>query len=172
LRRHERQLDRAARSSDNNFSMTGERPREDSENGMPDWLQPLDHTADCGFIVQAGDLPELFARAAWGMFSIITDVKAVKSAQTEAIVVTAPDREALLVRWLSELNFLHATKHRLFSRFQILELSDQRLVAEAAGEDIAPARHVVYTEIKAVTFHGLRLEPAGAGWRAEIIFDL
>lgn len=152
--------------------MTSQEPCGEAGNTMPAWLQPLDHTADTGIIVQAADLAELFSRAAWGMFSIITDLETVKPLSEEKLVVTAPDRAALLVRWLSELNFQHVTRHRLFSRFQILELSDQRLVAVASGEEVAPERHVVYTEIKAVTFHGLRLEPAGTGWRAEIIFDL
>jgi SHS2 domain-containing protein len=30
------------------------------------WLEEFDHTADAGIIVHAGDLPELFARTAWG----------------------------------------------------------------------------------------------------------
>ena len=136
------------------------------------WLEPLDHTADSGIIVRARDLKALFARAAWGMFSIITDLNAVKPARSETIAVTALDCEALLVRWLSELNFQHVTRHQLFCRFDILELSDDRLVAEVSGEAIAPERHTIHTEIKAVTFHGLRLEQGPEGWRAEIIFDL
>jgi SHS2 domain-containing protein len=144
----------------------------DDENTTPAWLQAVDHTADRGIIVQAADLEELFARAAWGMFSIITDLKTVNPAHSEKMVVTAPDREALLVRWLSELNFLHVTRHRLFCRFQIMLLSEREIVAEVGGEDIAPERHTIHTEIKAVTFHGLKLESAGTGWRAEIIFDL
>jgi SHS2 domain-containing protein len=143
-----------------------------NETTIPVWLHAVDHTADKGIIVQAADLKELYARAAWGMFSIITDMKKVKPAHTERIVVTASDREALLVRWLSELNYQHVTRHLLFSRFHILELGDLQLVAEAGGEAIAPERHTIHTEIKAVTFHGLRLEPAETGWRAEIIFDL
>lgn len=136
------------------------------------WLQSLDHTADRGIIVQAPDLKTLFARAAWGMFSIITDLNAVKLVHTETIVVTAPDREALLVRWLSELNFQHVTRHQLFSQFQVRELSEERLVADVGGEAIAPGRHTIHTEIKAVTYHGLRLEQTEAGWRVEIIFDV
>jgi SHS2 domain-containing protein len=106
------------------------------------------------------------------MFSIITDPATVVPALSETVVVEAPDREALLVRWLSELNFQHVTRHWLFSRFHILKLSDRQLLAETGGEGIAPERHPIHTEIKAVTFHGLKLEPVGAGWQAEIIFDL
>jgi SHS2 domain-containing protein len=84
--------------------MTNEPSPEEPASGAV-WLEPLDHTADCGIIVRARDMKELFVRAAWGMFSIITDMEAVKPARSETIVVIAPDREALLVRWLSELNF-------------------------------------------------------------------
>jgi SHS2 domain-containing protein len=120
--------------------MVSEQPSND-ENTTPAWLQAVDHTADRGIIVQAADLEELFARAAWGMFSIVTDLKTVKPAQSEKMVVTAPDREALLVRWLSELNFRHVTRHRLFCRFQIMLLSERELVAEVGGENIEPERH-------------------------------
>ena len=153
------------------MTMTAERTSE-HENPAPAWLQAVDHTADRGIIVQASDMKELFARAAWGMFSIITDMESVNPAHSEKMVVTAPDRQALLVRWLSELNFQHATRHLLYSRFHILNLSDQQLEAEVDGEDIASERHTIHTEIKAVTFHALKLEPEETGWRAEIIFDL
>jgi SHS2 domain-containing protein len=145
---------------------------EQPARAIPAWLEPLDHTADSGIIVRARDQEELFARAAWGMFSIITDLNAVQPAQSEIIVVTALDRESLLVRWLSELNFQHATRHQLFCCFDILELSDDRVVAEVSGEAFAADRHAIYTEIKAVTFHGLHLEQGPAGWRAQVIFDL
>lgn len=138
----------------------------------PAWLQYLDHTADAGIIVQAATLEELFARAAWAMFSVLTDVAGVQPRFATRVSVEAPDRQALLVRWLAELNFLHATRHELYCRFDILSLSDTQLAAEAHGERVDLDRHSVYTEIKAVTFHGLQIEPAGTGWKAQVIFDL
>ena len=138
----------------------------------PDWLQPLDHTADAGIVVSADSLEELFARAAWGMFSIITDVPTVRNQSVERVSVTATDRDGLLLAWLSELNFRHATRHQVFGCFKIIELSEKKLIAEVSGEKIAPDRHTIYTEIKAVTFHGLQLEERDGGWRAQIIFDL
>jgi SHS2 domain-containing protein/predicted Zn-ribbon and HTH transcriptional regulator len=159
----------------------------------PPWLTPLDHTADTGIIVTAPDLPTLFSRAAWGMFSVITDLAAVQPAAAETVEVEADDLPGLLVRWLSELNFRHITTHRLYARFTVQELSAApgpagrpatdvaaraptggpgRLRAEVFGEPIVPGRHTVFTEIKAVTFHGLELAEVDGGWRAQIIFDL
>jgi SHS2 domain-containing protein len=64
--------------------------------------------------VQAADPKELFARAAWGMFSLITDVDAIRLAERGRIEVDASDFPTLMVKWLSELTYYHVTKHRLF----------------------------------------------------------
>ncbi|HEY5706439.1 MAG TPA: archease [Terrimicrobiaceae bacterium] len=138
----------------------------------PAWLKLVDHTADAGIAVEAPDLGRLFERAAWGMFSVITDVAAVRATETFRIRVDASDRAALLVRWLSELNFLHVTEHRLLSKFEVMTLSEQHLEAGVFGEVFDPARHTIFTEIKAVTFHDLQLERDERSWKAQIIFDL
>jgi SHS2 domain-containing protein len=139
---------------------------------QPDWLQELDHTADTGIVVTAPDLPTLFSRAAWGMFAVITDLEAVQPARAEVVEVAAEDLPGLMVRWLSELNFRHVTRHELYCQFRVVDFREWRLEAAVAGEPIAPGRHTVFTEIKAVTFHGLEILPVDAGWRAQIIFDL
>lgn len=159
----------------------------------PDWLTLLDHTADTGLIVTAPDLPTLFSRAAWGLFSIIGDPASVQPAEAETVALDADDLPALLVRWLSELNFRHLTRHRLYAKFEVRELTTPagpapppappldaaapeaapcRLRAEIFGEPIVPGRHTLFTEVKAVTFHGLELTEVDGGWRAQIILDL
>ena len=138
----------------------------------PAWLAPLDHTADAGFVVSAPDMPALFARAAWGMFDLICDLPAVRPAETVEIEVEASDREALLVQWLSDLNYRHITGHLLFAEFDVHELTESNLRGQARGEPIDPGRHTVYTEVKAVTFHGLKIERTGDLWLAQVIFDL
>jgi SHS2 domain-containing protein len=138
----------------------------------PAWLEPLDHTADLGIRVQASDLKGLFARAAWGMFSLITDVPSVRPLVITSIHVEANDSQALLVKWLSELNFRHVTQRQVFCQFDILELDERRLTAEVRGEKIDLDRHTVYTEVKAVTFHELRLEKQNEVWTAQVIFDV
>ena len=85
-----------------------------AEHKLPEWLTFVDHTADAGIAVEAPDLARLFERAAYGMFSVITDLVAARATETSRISVEASDRVALLVRWLSDsttatsqkLNFL------------------------------------------------------------------
>jgi protein archease len=143
-----------------------------AESTAPDWLEFLDHTADAGILVQAADLKELFARAAWGMFSLVTDLDTIRLVESSRIQIEASDQPALMVNWLAELNYRHVTEHRLFGKFVIVEISEKWLSAEVRGERFDPSRHNVFTEIKAVTFHDLRLQRENQGWRAQIIFDL
>jgi len=138
----------------------------------PQWLKFVDHTADAGVTVEAPDLPRLFERAAWAMFFVTTDLAAAHAKETTHISIDAPDRVALLVYWLSDLNYRHVTEHRIFSDFKVLRLSDRNLEAEVSGEIIDPIRHTIFTEIKAITFHDLQLAHDGRGWTAQIIFDL
>lgn len=135
------------------------------------WLEQIDHTGDAGIIVTAPGIKSLFERAAWGMFTIIADPSGVTPADTLSIEVEATDREALLVTWLSELNFRHITQHQLYSSFEVVALDQNRLQARIAGEAIQP-RHTVHTEIKAVTYHGLEISQSDGTWRARIIFDM
>ena len=143
------------------------------EPDRPDWLELLDHTADEGIAVRAGTREALFARLGWGMFFLITDMGRVEPRDKVLVSVEAPDVEALVVRWLSELNFLHTTRHWLFSRFDVRPMGDDRsMTAEAFGEPIDLRRHAVHTEIKAITFHGLQVRSDASGWHGRVLFDV
>jgi SHS2 domain-containing protein len=138
----------------------------------PDWLEELDHTADAGVVVSAATLERLFERAALALFRLVVSPASVRQRRVQTVRVEASDREALMVRWLSELNFLQQTEHLAFGQVEVLALSDHQLLAEAWGEPIDPARHAIRTEVKAVTYHGLRIWLEGGLWRAQVIFDL
>ena len=138
----------------------------------PEWLDYIDHTGDAGILLRADNLRQLFERAAWGMFSVLTNVAEIRLVEETRIQVEANDLPALMLAWLSELNYRHVTEHRLFGKFEVSVISDQIVFAEVSGETINPDRHTIFTEIKAVTFHGLRLEKSDNGWEAQIIFDL
>lgn len=77
----------------------------DAEHKTPEWLRFVDHTADAGIAVEAPGLARLFERAAYGMFSVITDLAAARATETSRISIDASDRVALLVRWLSFATF-------------------------------------------------------------------
>ena len=134
--------------------------------------QYIDHTADLGIKVFGDTLAELFENAAFGLFDNITNLEKVSPNSEFSIEVQATDREALLVNWLSELNYLFLTRKELFNCFQVNQINDEHLTATVRGEKLNLDRHEIYTEVKAVTYHKLYVKETDQGWEAQVIFDL
>jgi SHS2 domain-containing protein len=133
---------------------------------------PIDHTADVGYRLFAPTLAELFAVAGRALFDAITELDSIQLQLERKIEVEAGDVEALLVTWLSELNFRCLTEFDLFCEFTIDAISTTAVRATVRGEKIDPARHVIQTEIKAVTYHELYVRQVENGWEAQVIFDV
>src|SRR3970040_2544693 len=91
----------------------------------------LEHTADAGIVAHARTLEELFANAAAGMFTLMADLGGVRQAEQRDIDIEARDREALLVRWLTELLYYLDAEEMLFSRFEVAAATDTRVRARA-----------------------------------------
>ena len=137
-----------------------------------DWLEEIDHTGDCGIRVSAGNLPQLFVRAARAMMQIIAESQDISADEKITFSLEANDRVALLRTWLTRINYYHITHDFLFGNFEVLQISDTKLTGAGFGEAIDADRHQILTEIKAVTYHDLKVEPTDRGWLAQIIFDL
>jgi SHS2 domain-containing protein len=63
----------------------------------------LEHPADLGIEASGGSIGEAFEQAAAGLIAILLDPAGVRPRQARTLHVTAPDRERLLVCWLSEI---------------------------------------------------------------------
>lgn len=137
-----------------------------------DGFRILDHTADVGLEARAADLASLFSNAARGMFSIIASLDNAQPSVQILLGVTADNLEDLLVNWLSELLYLFSTEKVLFSRFEITEIDDHHIRAKALGQPIDQSSHDLYTEIKAVTYHQLKVTESNRMWTARVFFDV
>lgn len=132
----------------------------------------IEHPADVGIRVYGRDLAALFTHAALGLCSLVTDTDTVLERETRSVEVAAPDRESLLVAWLSEVLWLIEAEDLVFARFTIESLSDTALAAVAHGEPADPQRHPYRGVIKAVTYHQLDLRQRAGTWSTNIIFDV
>jgi SHS2 domain-containing protein len=132
----------------------------------------FEHTADLGLRIRAPDLNTLFAEAAACLVSaIIENPDAIQPRQSVELSIAGTDREYLLFDWLKELLLRFETEHLLFSRFDVA-VSHDGLNATVWGEPLDPARHILSHEVKAITYHELKLEPTQDGWLAEVIVDI
>ena len=132
----------------------------------------IDHTADIGIKAYGRDVKELFQNAAYGMFDIIADLEGIKPSIFIKIKKSSSNFEELLINWLDELLYNFYTKGIIFSKFDIKKLEPTGIEAEAHGKHIGDNRSRLKTEIKAVTYHGLKIEEKSGGYEVQIIFDV
>lgn len=132
----------------------------------------IDHTADIGIDVFGVSLQDLFTNAAFALFDIITDLSKVEGKITHTVSISGIDKEQLLVNWLQELLYLHDVKNLLFKDFSIEDITDNQLNATVRGDVMSEDKHVIKTEIKAVTYHCLSIVQESDHWKARVIFDL
>ena len=134
--------------------------------------ETFEHTADLGLRVRAPDLDTLFAEAAACLFSaVVEDLDAVRPLQRTDLRVEGTDRDYLLFDWLRELLYQFDSRHLLFSKFEV-RVSEAGPEGSAWGEPWDPARHALAHEVKAITYHGLKVERTADGWLAEVIVDI
>ena len=131
--------------------------------------EEIEHTADVGIRAYGKSLDELFANAAEGMFSLIADLSEVKPVGEIEVRLQADDLPTLFLRWLGELLYIHETQRFLFSSFDV-HVVGRTLEGHAHGEAIDKDRHELKLVIKAVTRHGLTVDPEKG--IAEVIFDI
>ena len=106
------------------------------------------------------------------MFSVMAgDLEAVRPREEVRVTLAADDLDVLLRDWLGELLYTFHVRKLVFSDFTVA-VSAGGLQGTARGEPMDAARHQLDVEIKAVTWHGLKVERTGDGWLAEVIVDI
>lgn len=132
----------------------------------------FEHTADLGLRVRAGDLPTLFVDAARGLTSMIaTNLDGIQPVRVVPLRVESDSLDLLLFDWLTEILYLFESEHLLLCQFDV-RLAGNVLEAVARGEPLDESRHQLEHEVKAITYHRLKVEQTPDGWLAEVIVDI
>ena len=134
----------------------------------------INHTADIGFQAFSTTLEGLFTETAKNLYNLLLARSArVKVREKRLVVVEGVDREDLLIRWLSELLFLFSTEGFACGQIEILSLSETTLEANLLGEKTSPLKNKRRMEIKAVTYHQVKIDELPKGeWGVQVIFDV
>ena len=130
-------------------------------------FQERPHTADWALDVWAPDLIGLLRQAAQGMYALMHARQQTGLRESYRFEIAAPDRETLLITFLSELLYFTQRDDVAFDRFELTH-DGERLIAEAEG---APIESIA-KEIKAVTYHNLAVRETARGLEATIVFDV
>jgi SHS2 domain-containing protein len=132
----------------------------------------LDHTADIGIEVWGKTKKKALANTVEAMFDLLVDSNNVSEVQIKQLTITGADIDDMLINLLREALYIFHSQAWLCKKCEILELNKQKIVARFSGEPYDVKKHQLKMEIKAVTYHTLKIERVDKGWRARVIFDV
>lgn len=129
------------------------------------------HEADIGVRGIGGTCAEAFEQAALALTAIVTDPAGVKPTDKIELNCEAPDAELLLSDWLNALIYEMATRHMLFSRYEV-GIAGGHLHGAAWGEAVDISRHQPAVEPKGATYTGLSVRNGDGVWVAQCVVDV
>jgi len=132
--------------------------------------EEIPHTADVKIRARAETLELLFSDAFNALMQVLYGKNRSGSLQ-KRIEINAPDPEALLADFLSEVLFVCEVEGLVFSRADIA-INGGNLAATLYGEPFDRERHAEGTEVKGISYSGLSIQRDANGYMLDIIFDV
>ena len=129
-------------------------------------------TADVGVVSSGISMEEAFEAQAAGMFAVMVDLRSVRPLVAFKVEAQGDGPERLLSSFLEELLFIFDSKQVFLKGFRIISLHGGKVTAEARGEEIDRARHVIKTPVKAVTHHMMEVREYKGRFRTKVVYDI
>jgi len=136
-----------------------------------EFIREFEYTGDAGIEVEAPSRADLFACAAIGVARIMVAPDGIAPRDTHTITVFGDDDDNLMHEALSDALDLFQCDGFIW-RDATAEAQPGAIVLKLTGEQFSPYRHLMLTELKAVSYHHLNVECADDGWKARIVFDV
>jgi len=123
----------------------------------------LDHATDAFIEVTASNLEEAFTLAGNAVIETTLEPNTVQEKEEKPIKVTGKDLDYLLFNWIEALVYLLITEGFAARtiKLKIEKKSEYTLDAKVSGEPINLSKHHFKVEIKAPTFHEMKIEKNG-----------
>jgi len=130
----------------------------------------LPHTADIKIRVTSESLEGLFSETATAMMTILYG-QTGPGAIRRTISIGSDSPEELMTDFLSEVLYISEVEGVVFSSF-FVSLAGNSLTATLTGEPFDPRKHRGGTEIKGVSYSGLRILKEDDAYVLDILFDV
>ena len=135
----------------------------------------LEHTTDALIRAEGDSLEESFANAARGLTDTMVHIETVEEKTEEQFTVQGSDLENLLYNWLETLLIKVTTENIVFSTFKlkIRRIKEgYELTGIGRGEELNLERHKPKTEVKAATYHLMKIERTNRHVTLQFLLDL
>lgn len=118
----------------------------------------MEHTADLMIRASGKTLEECFSNAAYALFDQTVDLSGVDTKEKIHTETEGDDPEDRLYSFLSEMLFIEDCDNLILKEFTV-RFEDDKVICDAAGETLDRNRHRLKSEIKAVTYHMMEVDP-------------
>jgi len=135
----------------------------------------FEHEADVGIQGYGTSVEEAFENGAKAMFSIMVDLEKVDAKRGVEVRCEAEDLDGLFVEWLNQLLAKKDIEEMTYSKFEVTiqkRGTSHNLKAFALGEELNPSKHGVKTEVKAATYHMLKVAREDDLFIAQCVVDV
>ncbi len=132
----------------------------------------LEHTADIRVRVSGNTFEDFLKSGALAMMNLLCDTETVKPAQETAFEVEGETGEELLIKMLGEILYINRVEQKVFSGIDLELVGENKIKGTLHGEEFDPERHELELDIKAATYHNLKIERVNDRFVAEIVFDI
>jgi SHS2 domain-containing protein len=139
--------------------------------GEVEAFETFEHKADMGIRGRGKTVEEAFINGAKALFSVMIDIENVDVIEEYQVRCSADDMETLFVEWLNSLISLSDSEGVVFSQFE-LKLRGNILEGKAFGETLDRERHRAVVEVKAATYHMLKVEEREGEFVAQCVVDV
>ena len=134
----------------------------------------LDHMTDAVIEANGRTLEEAFENAARGLNDTMIDIKTVRPNKEIKITASGHDLHSLLFDWLDKVMLLLVADGIVMSEFsvKIKRKGGYSLEGVAKGERLDLDRHRYKVEIKAVTYHEMKVAQEKRNATVRFLLDL
>ena len=136
----------------------------------------LEHTTDALVQAWGPTLERAFASAARSLFETMINTETVEPKIEDHVHTSGHDELELLYNWLEELLLRFEIRTMVYSQFHVDPITRSpnslELHAIAKGEKYERAKHQGKTEIKAVTYHQMKIEKDPGRVQVRYLLDL
>lgn len=140
---------------------------------MGEWRE-FDTTADTGIEVRSNHIADLFITAAIAFTEMTTDPSTLEVGKLEGIKVECATEETdiMLREMLDHLLYQLEVNDKLPIRIASISFTDNIIHLDCVWGHWIQGKSESKTEIKAVTYHMLKVEETEDGWYGRVVFDI
>ena len=131
----------------------------------------FEHTADIGIRGYGETFLEALEGVSRGMFKQICDCSEMSVSMEKQVEVSGETNQDLVIRFLNKLIVLLETEQFVPLNYQLSQPNANIIQSVLKGDELDSSRHVVYAEVKAVTYHHFEIKQNGE-WMIQVVVDV